>query len=110
MRASGITHGGEPNRMTRSRGSQAIAAILTLALLVILNSASAAAQGSTATLRGNVQDSTGGVLPGATVTLTNTGTKAAQTIVTDDRGQYLFAGVFPGTYDLKVEMSGFKAY
>ena len=68
-------------------------------------------QGSTtATVRGNIQDSSGGVLPGATVTLTNTGTKAVQTAVSDDRGQYLFAGLFPGTYDLKVELSGFKTY
>jgi hypothetical protein len=81
-----------------------------LALMVTLTSAPAAAQGSTATLRGNVQDSTGAVVPGATVTLTNTGTKAPQTTVTDDRGQYLFAGVFPAAYDLKVELSGFKTY
>jgi hypothetical protein len=67
-------------------------------------------QGSTATLRGNIQDPSGGVLPGATVTATNTGTKAVQSTVSDDRGQYLFAGLFPGTYDLRVELSGFKAY
>ena len=42
--------------------------------------------------------------------LTNTGTKAVQTTVSDDRGQYLFGGLFPGTYDLKVELSGFKTY
>ena len=42
--------------------------------------------------------------------VTNTGTKAVQTAVSDDRGQYLFAGLFPGTYDLKVELSGFKSY
>jgi hypothetical protein len=79
-------------------------------LMVTLHSDPAAAQASTATVRGTVQDSTGGVLPGATVTLTNTATKTLQTAVTDDRGQYLFAGVFPATYELKVEMSGFKAY
>ena len=33
-----------------------------------------------------------------------------QTTVSDDRGQYLFAGLFPGTYDLRVELSGFKTY
>ena len=27
-----------------------------------------------------------------------------------DRGSYLLAGLFPGTYDLKVELSGFKTY
>jgi hypothetical protein len=75
-----------------------------------LHATPAAAQGSTATLRGNVQDSTGGVLPGATVTVTNASTKGVQSVVTDERGQYLFAGLFPGSYDLKVEMSGFKSY
>jgi hypothetical protein len=79
--------------------------------ILALTSPTAAGQGSTtATLRGNVQDSTGGVLPGATVTLTNTGTKTVQAGVSDARGQYLFAGLFPGTYDLKVELTGFKAY
>ena len=33
-----------------------------------------------------------------------------QTTVTDDRGQYLFAALFSGTYDLKAELSGFKTY
>jgi hypothetical protein len=76
-----------------------------------LTTTTAFAQGATtATIRGTVQDPTGGVLPGATVSATNTGTKSVQTAVTDDRGQYLFAGLFPGSYDLKVELSGFKTY
>ena len=44
------------------------------------------------------------------MTLVNTGTKAVQTHVSDERGQYLFAGLFPGNYELKVELSGFKTY
>src|SRR5439155_17971268 len=43
-------------------------------------------------------------------TLTHSGTKAMQTAVTDDRGQYHFAGLFPATYELKVELAGFKTY
>ena len=63
-------------------------------LMVTLYTARAAAQNSTtAMIRGNVQDSTGSVLPGATITLTNQGTKAVTTAVTDDRGQYLLAGL-----------------
>ena len=78
---------------------------------LMLASATALGQGSTsATIRGNIQDPTGGVLPGATVTVINTGTKATQTAVSDERGQYQFAGLFPGTYELKVELSGFKTY
>ncbi|MEO6236269.1 MAG: carboxypeptidase regulatory-like domain-containing protein, partial [Vicinamibacterales bacterium] len=86
------------------------ATIAAAALLLALTPMTARGQGSTATIRGNVQDSTGGVLPGATITLTNTGTKSSQSAVSDERGQYLFGGVFPGSYDLKVELSGFKSY
>src|SRR5262249_45880149 len=82
---------------------------LTLGALLALSTAAFAQSSTTATLRGTVQDSSGGVLPGATVTLTNSGTKAAATTVTDDRGSYLFV-VFPGTYSLKVELSGFKVH
>jgi hypothetical protein len=83
------------------------AAVCTL----LLTTASALGQGSTtATVRGTIQDPTGGVIPGATVTIINVGTKGVNTTVSDDRGQYLFAGLFPGTYDLRVELSGFKAY
>jgi hypothetical protein len=96
--------------MTRSVGNRIVLTALGLALMVTLHATPAVAQGSTATLRGNVQDPSGGVLPGATVTLTNTGTKAVQTTVTDERGQYLFAGVFPAAYDLKVELPSFKTY
>ena len=100
--------------MVRSRFRRvgAVAGWATAVLCMLaLTSATAVGQGSTtATIRGNVQDSTGGVLPGATVTITNTGTKATQTTVTDARGQYFFAGVFPAAYDLKVELAGFKTY
>jgi hypothetical protein len=82
---------------------------LTLGTLLALSTAAFAQSSTTATLRGTVQDSSGGVLPGATVTLTNSGTKSSATAVTDDRGQYLFV-TFPGTYSLKVELSGFKVH
>jgi hypothetical protein len=79
--------------------------------MLLLIPVTARAQGSTtATVRGSIQDPSGSVIPGATVTITNVGTKGVQTTVSDDRGQYLFAALFPGTYDLKVELSGFKTY
>src|SRR5688500_8862684 len=87
---------------------QALRLIMTAAA-VLLTSTTAFGQGSTtATIRGTVQDPSGGILPGVAVTATNTSTRAAQTAVTDDRGQYFFAGLFPGPYDLKAELSGFK--
>jgi hypothetical protein len=94
------------------RGARSLTFLLTAALCALLfTSTMAWSQGSTtATVRGTIQDSSGGIVPGATVTLTNAGTKSVQTATSDDRGQYLFAGLFPGTYDLKVELSGFKTY
>jgi hypothetical protein len=85
-----------------------LGALAVAALLVCTPAVFAQATG-TATVRGTVTDSSGGVLPGATVTVLNSGTKSVVTAVTDDRGGYL-AVLFPGTYDLKVELSGFKTY
>jgi hypothetical protein len=65
---------------------------------------------STATVRGTVTDASGGVMPGASVVITNAGTNDARDAVTDERGQYLFAGLFPGTYSLRVELQGFKSF
>jgi len=66
-----------------------------------------AAQETTAALQGTVKDSTGAVLPGATVTVstpTLVGTKAA---TTDSKGSYHFTNLPPGTYQIKVAMKGF---
>ena len=94
--------------MTRSAPRFRIGLLILCTL--VATSRLALGQGSSATIRGSVQDPTGAVLPGATVSVTNTGTKTVQSTVTDDRGSYLLAGLFPGTYDLKVELSGFKTY
>jgi Carboxypeptidase regulatory-like domain/TonB-dependent Receptor Plug Domain len=97
--------------MVRVRSNQTALVVLWTLCALLLTTAHAGAQGSTTgSIRGTVQDPTGGVLPGATVTLTNTGTKAMQTAVTDGRGQYILGGIFPGTYDMKVELAGFKTY
>jgi hypothetical protein len=82
-----------------------------LACTVALSSVPAFGQASTtSSIRGTIQDTSGGVLPGATVTVTNTGNGATLSTVADARGGYLFAALFPGTYDLKVELTGFKTY
>jgi hypothetical protein len=96
----------------RSTGlTRIVAGVAACFTALLLTTTSAFGQASnTATIRGTVEDSSGGVLPGATVTLTNTATKAVLTAVTDERGGYLFTGVFPGQYEVKVELSGFKTY
>jgi len=68
------------------------------------------AQQNTADVVGTVSDDTGAVLPGATVTLTNTGTNITQTAVTGPSGDYIFNLVQVGTYRVKVEAKGFKTF
>jgi hypothetical protein len=76
-----------------------------LAVVLALASAAASAQTLTGTIRGRVVDEQGGVLPGATVVLT--GRQGSQTTVTDERGEYQFVGLNPGTYEVRAELSGF---
>src|SRR5690606_9201031 len=64
----------------------------------------------TASVFGVVTDSTGGVIPGATVTLTNINTAVERTALTGDTGGYAFSSVPVGTYRLTVEQAGFRRY
>ncbi|MGE5244351.1 MAG: carboxypeptidase regulatory-like domain-containing protein [Betaproteobacteria bacterium] len=58
-------------------------------------------------LVGKVTDAQGGVLPGATVTLSGPALMGTQSAVTNERGQYRFPAVNSGTYKLTFELSGF---
>lgn len=60
----------------------------------------------TAQITGVVTDSSGGSIPSAKVTLTDQATNIPQNTVTDSRGVYVFTGVRPTTYSLKVEAPG----
>ena len=80
-----------------------------LVVFVLLLSAAAQAQVTTATFYGIVTDPTGAVIPGATVTLTNAGTEAQTTHTTDQAGEFAFTFVSVGTYTLRIEADGFKA-
>ena len=85
--------------------------VSVLALLLLSGTPSfAQVSGTTATLRGSVEDASEGVLPGATVTLVNSGTRATWIALTDDRGAFTFSGLFPGLYNLTIELSGFKTH
>ena len=63
-------------------------AALSLAVIMRGGCGSAAAQEFRGTIEGTVTDSTGGVLPGVTVTVTNTATAVEQNVVTDESGRY----------------------
>jgi len=64
------------------------------------------ASSSLAEVRGQVTDSTGAVIPNATVTLTDTARGTSRTAQTDENGEYIFLAIPPTEYELKVEAAG----
>lgn len=65
-------------------------------------------QATTGSIQGTVRDSSGAVLPGATVVVTDVNKGTRQTAKTDGTGSYQFPSLIPGTYSLAVTMNGFK--
>jgi outer membrane receptor protein involved in Fe transport len=63
----------------------------------------------TGAISGVVADSTGGVVPGATVTVVNTGTNATLTLTTNAQGQYTVPQLAPGTYAVSASSSGLQS-
>ena len=70
----------------------------------------ALAQGLDGTLRGQVRDSTGALVPGAVVTAKNNGTGAVRTVETSSAGTYAFTNLLVGNYNVSAELKGFKKY
>ncbi len=62
------------------------------------------------TLRGDVSDESGAVVPDAKITLTNQDTGVSQTTTTTSAGSYIFPNLLAGTYTLSVERDGFQKY
>jgi len=77
--------------------------------LLILSASLLYAQG-TGSITGTIRDTTGAVVPNASVTLTDTGTRNALKTTSNSEGDYLFAAIPPGIYDLSVTAVGFNAY
>jgi hypothetical protein len=81
--------------------------LLPVALLLILVIPHSASAQATATLNGVVRDSSGAVIPQATVTLQNTDTGTERQSLSNPSGLYVFVSVPPGEYVLKVSKVGF---
>ena len=83
--------------------------VMAVALLVS-TSAFAQSQAQNGLIEGTVKDSSGGVLPGVNVTVSNVDTGDTKTIVTDASGNYRAPLLSLGAYKVRVELSGFKAF
>jgi hypothetical protein len=78
------------------------------AAAAILCAAHAAAQTNKGAIHGTVTDTSGAVIPGATVTVVNLGTGETFRTVTSDRGTFSFPILDPVEYRITVELQGFK--
>jgi len=65
---------------------------------------------ATAALAGRVTDESGAVLPGVTVTSTQTDTAFTRTVTTDATGAWTIPNLPTGPYKLEVSLQGFKSY
>ena len=90
-------------------GHGSIKVVFCLVALVLLVTP-AWAQTSSATVSGTVRDPTGAVIPGASITLTNSATNISSKTTTNTAGVYFVAGVVPGPYTLSVEAAGMQRF
>src|SRR3990172_6315770 len=97
---------------TREVSMKSFRLIIVLALAVaVMVSISASAQVITGTIFGTVRDESGGVLPGATVTITSPALPSGpSTQVSNEKGQFRFPNLAPGVYALNVSLAGFSTY
>jgi len=92
-----------------ARAARVVSLAVAILAIALLSSRAADAQVLYATITGTVTDASGGVLPGATVTVLNTQTGVSKSTVSDDRGAFSFSDLVPGIYDVTFELSGFKS-
>ena len=83
--------------------------VVMCAFVGLFSSSSAWAQ-ATAELSGRVIDESGAVLPGVTVTATQTDTGFTRTVVTDESGAWVMPNLPTGPYRLEISLQGFRTY
>ena len=79
-----------------------------LFLLVLACGLRLAGQVESGKVVGTVRDSTGAVLAGAKVTVTNVETNVARSLISNNSGDYVVTELQPGTYTVTAELEGFK--
>ena len=82
--------------------------LLTLLISLVMLHVPANAQMGNATLSGTVTDTSGAAVVGAQLSLINKAQQFEQKAISNDRGEYTFRNLTPGTYDLRISMTGFE--
>ena len=83
-------------------------AFVGAAIGALLAASDSAAQDSRGVIVGTLTDSTGGILPGVSVSVTNEGTNVSVNLVTDAKGAYQARNLNSGTYSVTAKLDGFK--
>jgi len=95
--------------MFAPRQRQWLTRALYIALVLVGTSRFAFPQGITGTVTGTVKDAQGGVVPGATVTLTSESRGTVSTpVTTNATGDFVFPNLTADTYTVQVEMPSFR--
>ena len=81
-----------------------------LVATLLLLPAALLAQADLASVTGVVTDSAGGFMPGVAITVRNLETSALRNVKTTQSGDYVIAGLPPGSYELIAEAAGFRKY
>ena len=86
------------------------ALLMLVFVLICASPVFAQSQAANGSIEGTVRDGSGAVLPGVTVTVTNTDTGTVRSVVTNESGLYRAPLLPLGTYTLLAELSGFKKF
>ncbi len=84
------------------------AQLLLTVVALLLICVPAFSQTSQGTIQGAVFDQTGGVVAGATITISDVARGLSRVLTTDDAGQYVAPALNPGTYTVRAEAKGFR--
>ena len=101
------------NREANQRSNSLSWVVIALAVVVLAGafaSSTAFAQVIYGTISGNVTDSAGAVVPGASVTALNTATGVSRVVSSNGEGLYLIQDLQPGTYTVTITAGGFGTY
>src|SRR2546430_7153907 len=85
-----------------------VALSFSVGFTILLIGVSAFSQGNTGRILGNITDTSGALIPGASVTITNVERGTSQTLVTNEAGAYNAPSLPLGTYRIRAELPGFK--
>src|SRR5439155_15995291 len=101
---------GPLRKLDLARPASGSLCLLLAATLITSVAVSPAWSSVTGSISGTVKDSSGAVVPDATVTALNTGAGISQSVETDGVGFYVFPALPVGVYDVTIRHAGFKEY